>query len=99
MNATYTSWTQLITTGIVLCLVQFLAAIPWVALVTTQASLFRFTVLRRFLPQALVASLVAGLLTAGALRFEEDREFLASLGRIYGAVLYFQLVLDFFVLA
>jgi ABC-type transport system involved in multi-copper enzyme maturation permease subunit len=81
----------------VLCLVQFLAALPWMAAVDRQAV---FGHLRRPLSWAytLGGVVVAGGVVAMFVRGNADPTFLGNFGRVYGAALQLQLSLDFFVL-
>jgi ABC-type transport system involved in multi-copper enzyme maturation permease subunit len=81
----------------VLCLVQFLAALPWLAAVDPRAFL---THLRR---PASWAYALGGVAAAGAglalfMENNADAAWLARYGRIYGSVLQLQLSADFFVL-
>jgi ABC-type transport system involved in multi-copper enzyme maturation permease subunit len=95
-----TNSVQLLIGGFVLALVQFLAAVPWVAAFTLDdpRDVVRWSFLRRFLPRALVGVVVAGVLGAAGLYYQPQYEFLGNAGRVYGAVLYLQLVLDLVVL-
>jgi ABC-type transport system involved in multi-copper enzyme maturation permease subunit len=94
-----TDWTSLFSESLILCLVQYLAAIPWIAFLTLQsaADAFRLSTLKRFVPVSVAVLLVASVLVAAGLRYQQDEELLFTLGRLYGAALYVQLLLDFFV--
>jgi ABC-type transport system involved in multi-copper enzyme maturation permease subunit len=83
--------------GFVLCLIQFLAALPWLAAVDRRAVLAH---LRRptSWAYALGGLLVAGALVAVFLRQNADPAHLAGFGRLYGSLLQLQLSVDFFVL-
>jgi ABC-type transport system involved in multi-copper enzyme maturation permease subunit len=94
-----TDWTNLIFESLVLCLVQYLAAIPWISFLTLQsaADAFRPSTLKRFLAVSIAVLVGASALLAAGLRYQQDEELLYTLGRLYGAILYVQLLLDFFV--
>jgi ABC-type transport system involved in multi-copper enzyme maturation permease subunit len=96
-----TSWLGFFAAGFSLCLVQFLAAIPWVTVLSSETftltSLFRGNVILK-LGRALLGLAVAGGIAAAGLWSEQDADFLTTMGRWYGVVLYCQLILDFFVL-
>ncbi len=83
--------------AVVLCLVQFLAALPWLAVL--DLDLFRAQVRRpgAWL-QALLGVVGAGLALAVFLFLVQDRERLEIWGRLYGAILQGQLIADGFVL-
>lgn len=87
-------------TGFILCLVQYLAALPWLRAATAEAE--GMTAGARSLALTLVRAII-GLALAGAacgagLWAEQDADFLTTLGRWYGVVLYAQLLLDAVVL-
>ncbi len=94
------TWWQLLLGGFAICLVQFLAALPWFLALTGEVATApsRFRAALRVGIRVLVASAAGGAIVTGALMFEQDKDFLATVGRIYGAILYLQLVLDLFVL-
>jgi len=83
--------------GTLLCLVQFLAALPWLAALDPEA--FRVIVRR---PGAWVKAiggvLIAGLALGVFLLVIQDRERLEFWGRLYAAGLQLQLSADFFTL-
>jgi ABC-type transport system involved in multi-copper enzyme maturation permease subunit len=88
-------WVTLPAAGLVYCLIQMLAAVPWLSVV------FRLNrrMLRSLLLRA-VAVLVGGAVLVGiALYFMQDKDLLATLGRWYALVLQIQLILDLFVFA
>ncbi len=92
-----TDFATLLGTCIVLCLYQFLAALPWLAVVDTRAFL---THLRRPLSWAYA---VGGVVAAGAalalfVENNADAIILARYGRLYGSLLQIQLSIDFFVI-
>src|SRR5262249_27586664 len=91
-----TSFLTLFVFSTVLCLAQYLAALPW--LMALDAKLIR-SYLRnlRALGWTALALVAAGLLTAVVLQANSDREVLARTGRIYASVLHVQLAADFFV--
>jgi ABC-type transport system involved in multi-copper enzyme maturation permease subunit len=95
-----TPWVQFLAGGIVLCLIQVLAAVPWVLTLTAEGFSFRelFRSFIGILPRLALMTGLAGLITGGAIMFEQDREFLATAGRVYGSALYIQLLIDCFVL-
>jgi ABC-type transport system involved in multi-copper enzyme maturation permease subunit len=82
------------------CLVQFLAAVPWVTLITVGSfrNLCQGAVLRAAGPKVIGGLVVATIGAAIGFRFAHDREVLSSLGRLYGATLNLQLLLDVLVL-
>src|SRR4051812_44236984 len=83
--------------GFVLCLAQFLAALPWLAAVDRLAF---FGHLRRPVSwaYALGGLVVGGALVAVFLRQNADPGALSGYGRLYAALLQVQLSADFFVL-
>jgi ABC-type transport system involved in multi-copper enzyme maturation permease subunit len=90
---------QLFASGLFLCLVQFLACLPWLSVLVRVPgfALTSWSSLKSFLPKVLGGLVLAAAGSAFAMSFEQDRELLTTAGRVYGAVLYLQLVLDFFV--
>jgi hypothetical protein len=82
------------------CLLQFLAAVPWLTIVTVGSfrSLLQGSVLRDVLPKVLGGLVLAAVGMAIVFRLAHDREVLGSLGRLYGAILNLQLMLDVLVL-
>src|SRR5437660_1793885 len=93
----FTGFLPLLVVGIVLCLIQFLAALPWLAAVDRQAVFAR---LRRPASWAypLGGVALAGLALAVFLRQNSDPGTLAFYGRLYSALLQLQLSAGFFVL-
>ena len=91
-----TSWPTLAAAGFLLCLVQFLAAVPWLGtvLLGSVRPLTRGPVLRNLLPQALAGLVITSALLAVGLNSVHERESLVVLGRFYGALLNLQFVLD-----
>jgi ABC-type transport system involved in multi-copper enzyme maturation permease subunit len=87
-------WVALPVAGLVLVLIQFLAAIPWLTVVLGADR----KSIRSFLPQAAGILAGGGLLVAIAFFFMKDKDVLGNLGRWYGIALQLQLILDFFVL-
>src|SRR5262249_26651747 len=94
-----TDWTSLFSVSLILCLVQYLAAIPWISFLTLQsaADAFRASTLKRFLPISIAVLVGASAVLTAGLHYQQDEELLFTLGRLYGAILYVQLLLDFFV--
>jgi hypothetical protein len=92
------SWFLSYAAGFVVCLIQFLAAIPWLSAIALDpsSSLIGLSFLRRSIPKAIGGLLLAAIVPAVFFQFQKDPELLHSIGRIYGSVLYLQLVLDFF---
>jgi ABC-type transport system involved in multi-copper enzyme maturation permease subunit len=79
--------------GLVYCLIQMLAAAPWLAVVfQLDRRMIRILLLR-----AGAVLIGGGLLVGVFLYFVQDKDLLASLGRWYAVVLEIQLVLDLFV--
>jgi ABC-type transport system involved in multi-copper enzyme maturation permease subunit len=97
MTAAWPTW---IVVGFILCLVQFLAALPWVTVVTLGSFrvLAQRSVLWGVLPRALLGLAVATALVAVGFRNAHNNELLTTLGRFYGVFLCLQLLLDFIVL-
>jgi ABC-type transport system involved in multi-copper enzyme maturation permease subunit len=95
-----TDWTSLATESFILCLIQYIAAIPWIAFLTLQSATdaFRAPTLKRFVPLSIAVLVAASALVAAGLNYQQDEELLHTAGRLYGAVLYVQLMLDFFVI-
>ena len=93
-------WVSSYIAGLAVCLIQFLAAIPWVSAVAMDpsTSLTQFSFLRRFVPRAIGGLLLAAIVPAIFFQFQQDRELLQTVGRVYASVLYAQLVLDLFAL-
>jgi hypothetical protein len=94
---------NLLTAGIVLALIQVVAAVPWVLALTWDA----FRAWLRPAPGQRLATaagalavliLGLGVLVAAAAGVVQQRDSLESYGKTYGAILYLQLVADFFVL-
>lgn len=82
--------------SLLLCLLQYLAALPWLA--AFDAKLVR-SLLRRpaWLGWTALSLLASGLVVAVVFNHYSDRDVLARLGRIYASVLHLQLAADFFV--
>src|SRR5436305_295509 len=82
--------------GVLLALVQFAAALPWLALLDPRAAK---TWLRRpaFWAYALGGVVAAGVVLELVLTSVRAREGLDYLGRFYGSVLHLQLVADLLV--
>ena len=91
------SMVQSVSVGILLCLVQLLAALPWLAALDPRT--FR-QVVRHGATWLLALAGVIGLGVALALFITvvQDPDRLLVWGRLYGAVLQLQLTLDFFAL-
>src|SRR6516165_1617674 len=91
-----TSWPMVLVAGFLLVLLQLLAAIPWLTVLTQGSvrALGRGQVLRESLPQALVVLGVGTVIATVGLGFTPDKETLNTLGRFYGLLLTFQLLLD-----
>ena len=79
--------------GILICLIQGLAALPWL-MVVLRADWASF---RKYLLPIIGGIVGAGILVGIVLGFVQDRDLLARLGRWYGFALHIQLILDFFV--
>jgi ABC-type transport system involved in multi-copper enzyme maturation permease subunit len=88
-------WVALPVAGLFYCLIQMLAAFPWLVAVF-QAD--RRTI-RSWLAPAVVILVAGGLLAGLTLFFLQDREALGTLGRWYAIVLEVQLILDVFAAA
>lgn len=87
--------------GLLLCLIQFLAALPWITVLATGSlrALAGGPFLRGLLLKALPAVVVIGLLCGWALQqYETDSAFLLTMGRFYAALLTLQLLFDLIVL-
>jgi ABC-type transport system involved in multi-copper enzyme maturation permease subunit len=87
------SWFLLLLGGILICLIQVLAALPWLSVVLRAD----WPTLRKYLLPLAGGLVGAGVLVGIILGFVQDRDLLGSLGRWYGFILHFQLILDFFV--
>lgn len=96
-----TSFLGFLATGFGLCLVQFLAAVPWLKAVASEAvgAAEATRSFGRSVGKALLGLLIAGAAVGAGLWAEQDADFLATLGRWYGVVLYAQLFLDVLVIA
>ncbi len=86
--------------GLVLCLIQFLAALPWITVLTTGElrTFGRRDFLVGLMIKGLPAVIVAGILCGVWLHNNTDRAFLLTMGRFYGALLTLQLLFDLIVL-
>ena len=102
-----TSWPILLAFGFVLCLVQFLAALPWLLAWRAVAPLvqsWKVTWAERsrggqiVLMRAFLGLALAGAAFAGVLFHQRGADYLNTLGRFYGGILTFQLLLDVVVL-
>jgi ABC-type transport system involved in multi-copper enzyme maturation permease subunit len=82
--------------GVVLVLVQFLAALPWLMLIDP---VFWRSRLRRpaFLGIALGVIAASGLFLSVLLYLVQDRDTIVGFGRFWGSVLHVQVVIDLFV--
>jgi len=87
-----TSWPTLLIIGLVLCLIQFLAAVPW------QKSPARPADPGNLFLQFLVCIALGTAGIAVSLSFLRDKDYLAAFGRFYGGLLNFQLLLDVLVI-
>jgi hypothetical protein len=85
--------------GFLLCLLQFLAALPWVTALVTDSyrGLGGGRFIRAFLLRSLVVLLGAGALAGAGIYYTTDLKFLTTVGRFYGAVLTLQLLFDLIV--
>lgn len=102
------NWLQLLATGLLLCLLQVAAALPWtIALGWEQIRVWKAVpkkqrsfadLLALPIVWALLGILFGGLATIPVLQFTSDPDNLYYWGRIYGAVLHLQLALDAVVL-
>jgi hypothetical protein len=94
------NWISLFASGLVLSTIQAVAALPWLAALTLNdyASLLRFGTWLKILPRTVMGLVITAALIALGLNYEQEPEMLTTVGRFYGAALYTQLVLDFFVL-
>jgi ABC-type transport system involved in multi-copper enzyme maturation permease subunit len=88
-----TPWIALPVAGLGFCLIQMLAAFPWLAVVLGADR----RSIRAFLPRAGAILAGGGLLVAISFVFMKDRDVLGTIGRWYGVILQLQLILDFFV--
>jgi hypothetical protein len=83
--------------GSLLCLLQFLAALPWLWALDPAAARRKVSKPLNWV-LAVVAVVVAGGVVAGLLRVVGSAERLQFTGRFFGAVLEGQLIVDFFLL-
>jgi ABC-type transport system involved in multi-copper enzyme maturation permease subunit len=84
---------SLVGTWLVLCLVQTLAALPWVITLDRRA----WDALRRWQPLAIVLGANLALALVAAVVLTRDPEALTQWGRAYMSVLHLQLAADFFI--
>jgi ABC-type transport system involved in multi-copper enzyme maturation permease subunit len=87
------SWFMLVLGGILICLLQVLAALPWLIVILRTD----WTTLKKYLLPLAGGVVGAGLVVGIILGIVQDSELLAGVGRWYGFLLQFQLILDFFV--
>lgn len=87
-------WVTLPIAGLIFCLIQMLAAFPWLAVVLGAER----KSIRAFLPRALAILAGGGLLAAVVLFFMQDKDVLSTMGRWYAIILQFQVLLDVLVL-
>jgi ABC-2 family transporter protein len=93
------SWTSLITSGMILALIQVLAALPWLAVLLSDVRSARKQLLSpSFLGGAAVATIVGGGLLAWLFSFYGATPAQEHAGKVYGAVLQLQLVFDLLIL-
>jgi ABC-2 family transporter protein len=93
------SWTSLITSGVILALIQVLAALPWLAVLLSDVRSGRKQLLSpSFLGGAAVATIVGGGLLAWLFSFFGATPRQEAVGRFYGAVLQLQLIFDLLIL-
>jgi ABC-type transport system involved in multi-copper enzyme maturation permease subunit len=94
------NWLNLFLDGVILCLIQYLAGVPWVAALSLDHAreFFRWSTLKTLLPLSLAGLAGGAMLVALGLQYEQDTEVLQTAGRFYGALLNLQLILDAFVL-
>ncbi len=96
---------QLYLVCLALATLQFVAALPWVSVlllpagreVSWQEQLFSNKYLRRNIYIGLAINIASGMLV-GFMKYLQDHSSLEWWGRIYGAILHLQLIIDFFVL-
>lgn len=91
-----TSLPMLLVFGFVLCLVQLLAAIPWILAWSATAQLVRPARggLSGRLAQALLVLAIVTAVVVALLNHQHDRDYLNAIGRLYGGLLSLQLLLD-----
>jgi ABC-type transport system involved in multi-copper enzyme maturation permease subunit len=99
-----TNWSNYLLFGLLLAAAQLLAAVPWVLLLSWHGfrDWRRRAASGEVLSRAGVALAVlvfAGVVLGGVVGFVNDAERMQFLGRIYGALLHVQLVVDLFILA
>jgi len=93
-----TDWTSLIVVGLVLTLIQVLAALPWAAwLLSEDRGVARQIVSPAFLGGGAIATVVGGGALAAVMSTFGATPIQEKLGMAYGAVLHLQLVLDLLV--
>src|SRR5438552_3804767 len=98
-----TSFPQLLMVGIVLTLVQLVAALPWLTALNVDALRSQRKYPQpgfwlKYVGWGLGALALGGFLMAMLLRSVQVKETLDVYGRVYGTVLHVQLAIDFFVL-
>jgi hypothetical protein len=89
------SFGSLVALSIILCVVQFAAALPWLMAIELRMR----QRLRRpaFWGMALLACAAVGLVGGWYLDANSDRQVLSNVGRVYMSLLHLQLATDFFV--
>jgi hypothetical protein len=99
----FTNWPHFLLFGLLLAAVQLLAAAPWLALLNWQSfrAWWQRSATRQIMARVGIGLAVfagAGVLLGAAMIYILDPERLQFLGRVYGAILHIQLVIDVFIL-
>lgn len=92
------SWIPLLISGVLLALVQVLAALPWLALLLAdERSAAKQVFSRSFLGGAAIATVAGGGAMAWVMSYLGATPRLEFVGRVYGFALHTQLVIDLFI--
>lgn len=88
------NWISLITWGVLLALLQVLAALPWLGVLLSEVRTGKRSNSLSTLGSAAAATVGGGLLVAGVLFFFGATPVQEKIGRFYGSVLHMQLIFD-----
>jgi ABC-type transport system involved in multi-copper enzyme maturation permease subunit len=88
------NWISLITWGVLLALLQVLAALPWLGVLLSEVRTGKQSNSLSTLGYAAAATVGGGVLLAGTLSFFGTTPVQEKIGRFYGSILHMQLIFD-----